>query len=93
MLLSVDNFHHPSVFVEKSCIIIIILIFPLYSACYVERAAEESMNDRNDATIRLAAWWFSTHLQSLHIKAVLLTDDASCKSKALNMDVIALGGE
>ncbi|CAA21102.1 exosome 3'-5' exoribonuclease subunit Dis3 [Schizosaccharomyces pombe] len=42
---------------------------------FVERLDDESANDRNDRAIRNAASWFASHLASLGIKIVLLTDD------------------
>ncbi|KAA0201851.1 hypothetical protein HAZT_HAZT003167 [Hyalella azteca] len=64
-----------------------------HSSCYVERVAGESSNDRNDTSIRLAAWWYGSHLQPLGVQAVLLTDDVSCRHKAKEMDITAYSGE
>ncbi|KAF2356115.1 PIN domain [Trinorchestia longiramus] len=56
-----------------------------HSACYVERVSGESSNDRNDTSIRLSCWWYSSHLQRLGVHAILLTDDVGCRSKAHEM--------
>lgn len=52
---------------------------------YVTRLAGETPNDRNDRAIRVAAAWYQTHLQHLHIDSVnivLLTDDTANRLKA-----------
>lgn len=53
---------------------------------YVERNPGESINDRNDRAIRVAAKWYNTHLNLDHIKikTILLTDDAQNRQLAEN---------
>lgn len=58
-----------------------------HSACYVDRVSGESSNDRNDSSIRLSAWWYSSHLQPLGVAVVLLSDDAACRAKAQQMEL------
>ncbi|KAF6200952.1 hypothetical protein GE061_005399 [Apolygus lucorum] len=53
---------------------------------FVERKQGETTNDRNDRAIRVAALWYQNHL---HIKSVLLTDDAENRRKAQEMGLIA----
>uniref|UniRef100_A0A8C5GMX7 PIN domain-containing protein n=1 Tax=Gouania willdenowi TaxID=441366 RepID=A0A8C5GMX7_GOUWI len=54
---------------------------------FVEREPGESANDRNDRAIRVAAKWYSQHLntaetQAEGLKVVLLTNDQGNKQKA-----------
>uniref|UniRef100_A0A2P2HYD4 Protein DIS3 homolog n=1 Tax=Hirondellea gigas TaxID=1518452 RepID=A0A2P2HYD4_9CRUS len=60
-----------------------------HSACYVDRVSGESSNDRNDASIRLSAWWYGTHLSQHkdNLKVILLTDDVKCRIKAKELEV------
>ncbi|KAI8908112.1 hypothetical protein DFJ77DRAFT_503502 [Powellomyces hirtus] len=53
--------------------------------CYVERAVEESPNDRNDRAIRTAVAWYNVHLKDCIPAAatVLVTDDADNRRKAV----------
>ncbi|KAG4065176.1 hypothetical protein HA402_007573 [Bradysia odoriphaga] len=53
---------------------------------YVARLPGESANDRNDRAIRVATKWYDNHLQAKkhRIRAVLLTDDADNRRKALD---------
>ena len=62
--------------------------FPANSSCYVDRVAGETINDRNDSSIRLSAWWYGVHLLPLGIKTVLLTDDNKCREKAKELQVL-----
>lgn len=54
---------------------------------FIEREPGESANDRNDRAIRVAAKWYSQHLQTTPsdeegLKVVLLTNDLGNKQKA-----------
>ncbi|XP_063241362.1 exosome complex exonuclease RRP44 isoform X2 [Bacillus rossius redtenbacheri] len=52
---------------------------------YVERRPGETVNDRNDRAIRVAAAWYESHLAGPgeRVRAVLLTDDAGNKERAV----------
>lgn len=58
------------------------------------RLPGESVNDRNDRAIRVATKWYDNHLQGKkrHIRAVLLTDDADNRRKALDDGLLVCSG-
>lgn len=68
-------------------------LFVHCSACYVDRVSGESSNDRNDSSIRLSAWWYSSHLQPLGVAVVLLSDDTACRTKAQQMELHTYSGK
>ena len=49
---------------------------------YIERKAGESVNDRNDRAIRVAAKWYQNHLEKFNISVILITDDRDNRQKA-----------
>ncbi|KAJ6635843.1 Exosome complex exonuclease RRP44 [Pseudolycoriella hygida] len=57
---------------------------------YVARQPGESANDRNDRAIRVATKWYDNHLKETkrRVRAVLLTDDADNKRKALEEGIL-----
>lgn len=61
---------------------------------FIEREPGESANDRNDRAIRVAAQWYSTHLEKAPegagLKVVLLTNDRGNKEKAVESGLLAL---
>lgn len=65
---------------------------------YVERDSGESVNDRNDRAIRVAAAWYESHLLpsqsekrcSERIRIVLLTDDANNRDKAQREGILSV---
>lgn len=56
-----------------------------HRSCYVERLAKESPNDRNDRAIRVAARWYSKHLENA--TTCLLTNDAENRLRALKEEL------
>ncbi|AEY96959.1 FAEL031Cp [Eremothecium gossypii FDAG1] len=50
---------------------------------YVARAADESINDRNDRAIRRTVEWYSEHLRERGIVAVLVTNDRENLARAV----------
>jgi len=62
------------------------------SSCYVDRVSGETSNDRNDASIRLSAWWYNSRVKGLGISVVLLTDDLKCREKASEMNINTYSG-
>lgn len=60
---------------------------------FVEREQGESANDRNDRAIRVAAKWYTEHLNKstsgAELKVVMLTNDRANKEKAEQSGVIA----
>lgn len=61
---------------------------------YVARLPGESSNDRNDRAIRVATKWYDNHLKmkKRHIRAVLLTDDADNRRKAIEDGILVCSG-
>lgn len=59
------------------------------------RLPGESANDRNDRAIRVATKWYDNHLtaKKRQIRAVLLTDDADNRRKALEDGLLVCSGE
>ncbi|KAI9002338.1 hypothetical protein BC832DRAFT_561272 [Gaertneriomyces semiglobifer] len=55
---------------------------------YVERTLDETPNDRNDRAIRTAVEWYNAHMQGDAV-AVLLTDDAANRNKAISQGLIS----
>lgn len=53
------------------------------------------MNDRNDRAIRVATKWYDNHLKGKkrHIRAVLLTEDADNRRKALDDGILVCSGK
>eukprot|EP00736_Rhodelphis_marinus_P013737 Rmarinus@m.21213 len=49
---------------------------------YIERQPGESVNDRNDRAIRVAAAWYNRHLSNAGVKTRVLTNDRACLEKA-----------
>lgn len=58
-------------------------VFPneFFRETYVERAPQETVNDRNDRAIRRVAQWYRKQLTGPEV--VLLTDDRQCKARAV----------
>lgn len=64
---------------------------------YIERDSGESVNDRNDRAIRVAAAWYESHLlpsqperrRSERVRIVLLTDDANNRDKAQREGILS----
>lgn len=65
-------------------------VFPneFFRETYVERARQETPNDRNDRAIRRVAHWYRKQLVGRAV--VLLTDDRQCKAKAISDGLQAL---
>ncbi|KAG0151896.1 hypothetical protein CROQUDRAFT_650470 [Cronartium quercuum f. sp. fusiforme G11] len=55
---------------------------------HVIREPTESINDRNDRAIRLLCQWYTDHLSSLSIRAVLLTDDRLNRQAAIEAGIL-----
>ncbi|CAM9327074.1 unnamed protein product [Chrysoparadoxa australica] len=55
-----------------------------HSATYAKKQANESINDRNDRAIRIAAEWFASQLGS-SVKVLMLTNDKANAEKAREM--------
>ncbi|KAJ1999077.1 exosome catalytic subunit dis3, partial [Coemansia sp. S85] len=49
---------------------------------FVDRATDESPNDRNDRAIRVAVQWLSKHLEAASIRPVMVTNDEDNLRKA-----------
>ena len=64
-------------------------VFPneFFRETYVERAPQESQNDRNDRAIRRVAHWYRRHIVGPEV--LLLTDDRACKAKAVSDGLVA----
>lgn len=60
-----------------------------HSDCYVEREEKESVNDRNDRAIRIAAWWYKHHFRMNNQNVVLITNDIDNRDKARQLEVEA----
>lgn len=73
------------------------LKFLCFRDTYIERDSGESVNDRNDRAIRVAAAWYESHLlpsqserrRSERVRIVLLTDDANNKDKAQREGILS----
>ncbi|KAI8321346.1 RNB-domain-containing protein [Martensiomyces pterosporus] len=56
---------------------------------FIDRAASESPNDRNDRAIRTAAKWYSKHLEGTPITALMVTNDEDNLRKAHGDGIVA----
>jgi hypothetical protein len=69
-----------------------------YRHTYIEQERGESINDRNDRAIRVAAKWYHDHLQDAFpaaedAKVILLTNDAGNLQQAKALGLTAYTGE
>lgn len=70
----------------------------LYRHTYIEQERGESINDRNDRAIRLAAKWYHDHIQDAFpaaedAKVILLTNDAGNLQHARALGLTAYTGK
>ncbi|CAI2166056.1 14609_t:CDS:10 [Funneliformis geosporum] len=71
------------------------LSLPIYNReTFIERAKDESPNDRNDRAIRSAAKWYATHVKQIKdkgkaLEVVLLSDDVENRQKARQDGILA----
>ncbi|KAJ2000388.1 exosome catalytic subunit dis3 [Coemansia thaxteri] len=56
---------------------------------FVDRAADESPNDRNDRAIRVAVQWLGKHLEGTAITPVMVTNDEDNLKKASSNNITA----